>query len=119
MIIHVTDAQTVGEAEDVLFSVIQQSPISMLISLSNTGVNTVNYRFQSMVNGVWTDMATLSPANDLNSTLSAAQTKSILVNSNYAQVRLVGNASGGAQVDFSVTRYAVRASKGPIPILNL
>jgi hypothetical protein len=32
---------------------------------------------------------------------------------------LIGNASGGAFLEFSITRYFDRASGGAIPILNL
>jgi len=41
------------------------------------------------------------------------------VQSNFPQVQLVGNASGGAFLEFAVTRYFNRSSGGPIPILNL
>lgn len=120
MIIHVSDSQIVGETDDVLFTMIQQSPMAAEIFLTNSGVNTVNYRFQQLLgDGTWEDLEPISPANDLNSTLVSGQTKAILVTGNYSQCRLMGNASGGAQVDFAVTRFVVRAAKGPLPILSL
>ena len=120
MNIHVDDFQVVAELEGTLFTMTQQSPVSAAVTIRNTGTNTINYRFQEIQNdGTWADLTQVSPANDLNSTLQAGQNKVILVGSNFSQVRLVGNASGGAEVFFSVTRIHSRASGGPLPILSL
>lgn len=119
MLIHCSDSQVVGETDEVLFTTIQQSPMAAQFFLTNSGVNTINYRFQQLLGtGVWEDLEDISPANDLNSTLVANQTKSILVTGNYSQCRLKGNASGGSQLDFCITRHVTRASRGPLPILN-
>lgn len=120
MIIHVSDQQVIGETEEVAWTAIQQSPMAMEVFLTNSGVNTINYRFQQLLgDGTWSDLAALSPANDLNSTLTTGQTKAILVSGNYSQCRLVANASGGAQLDFAITRFVTRASHGALPILSL
>lgn len=120
MIIHVSDQQVIGETEEVAWTAIQQSPMDMSIFLTNSGVNTINYRFQQLLgDGTWSDLAALSPANNLNSTLTSGQTKAVLVTGNYSQCRLVANASGGAQLDFAITRFVTRASHGPVPILSL
>jgi hypothetical protein len=119
MLIHCSDSQTVGETDEVLFTLIQQSPMAAQFFLTNSGVNTINYRFQQLLgDGTWEDLADISPANDLNSTLVASQTKSVVVTGNYSQCRLRGNASGGAQLEFGLTRFVTRLSRGSLPILN-
>jgi len=117
---HVQDQQAVGETESTLFSTVQQSPSAMAITMTNIGVNTIDYRFQQLLgDGTWGDLAAISPANDLNSTLQSSVTKVILVSGSFSQCRLVGSASGGAAIDFSVTRVVYRASGGSLPILSL
>lgn len=89
----------------------------MLVVFKNSGVNTMNYRLQEHNGTAWVDMGTAG--TDYYNTLSANEVKSFKVTSNYAQVQLVGNASGGAFLEFSVTRYTNRSSGGSIPILSL
>lgn len=117
MVINVTDSQVVGETESTLFSTIQQGPIDMLVIIKNSGVNTMNYRFQEYNGTAWIDMGT--SGSDLYNTISPNEVKMFEVESSYPQVRVVGNASGGAFLEFTVTRYANRASGGSIPILSL
>jgi hypothetical protein len=115
--IFVQDSQQVGETEAVLFEMIQQGPVGTLIQLRNAAVNTMNYRFQEFDGTNWTDMGSLG--TDVNNTLSTSQVKQFKLTSGYPQVRCVGNASGGAILEFSVTRYATRASGGSLPVLSL
>lgn len=117
MTIFVTDTQVVGETSATLFSMIQQGPVSAQVIIKNTGVNTLNYRFQEYNGSAWVDLG--ASGSDYYSTLTADEVKSIQVTSNYPQVRMVGNASGGAYLDFDVTRYVERASGGALPILSL
>jgi len=117
MIIHVTDSQVVGETQSTLFSTIQQGPVSMTAVIKNSGVNTMNYRFQEYNGTAWVDLGTTG--TDLYNTLSPNEVKMFRVTSNYPQVQMVGNASGGAFLEFAVTRYANRASGGTIPLLSL
>lgn len=117
MNIHITDSQIVGETQSTLWSTLQQGPINMLVIIKNSGVNTMNYRFQEYNGSAWVDLG--SSGSDYYSTLSVNEVKAFEVASNYPQVQMVGNASGGAFLEFSVTRYANRASGGTIPILNL
>jgi hypothetical protein len=117
MVVHVTDGQVVGETEATLWSVIQQGPVAMLVIIKNSGVNTMNYRFQEYNGTAWVDLG--ASGTDYYNTLTAAQVRSFKVTSNYPQVRMVGNASGGAFIDFSVDRYYNRAAGGAIPILAL
>jgi|PlaIllAssembly_1097288.scaffolds.fasta_scaffold13873_2 hypothetical protein len=117
MVIHVTDSQIVGETQSTLWSTMQQGPINMLVIIKNSGVNTMNYRFQEFNGSAWVDLGT--SGSDFYNTLSPNEVKSFEVLSSYPQVQMVGNASGGAFLEFSVTRYTNRASGGMIPILNL
>jgi hypothetical protein len=115
--INITDSQIVSEVQSTLFSTIQQGPVNMLVVLKNSGVNVISYDFQEYNGTGWDDLGT--QGSPLNNTLSPNQVVMLQVTSNYPQVQLLGNASGGAFLEFAVTRYANRASGGPIPILNL
>lgn len=117
MITQVTDSQVVGETQSTLFSILQSGPVQALVILKNSGVNTMNYVFQEFNGSVWTDLGTAGSV--YNNTLQANQVVTLLVSSSYPQVQLNGNASGGAFLEFSVTRYYNRASGGALPILNL
>lgn len=111
----IQDHQTVGETGAVLFTMVQASH-DALITLSNSGTNTINYRFQELVNDVWTDMSV--EGTDLYNTLTANQVRTFKLTSSRPQVRLFGNASGGSVLDFSVNRTFNRASGGAVPLLT-
>jgi hypothetical protein len=117
MVVHVTDSQVVGETLAALFVIIQPSPVDAAIVLKNSGVNTMNYRFQEWNGSTWVDMGT--SGSDFYNTLQPNETKLIEVESSNPKVQMIGNASGGAFLEFSVTRYFNRDSGGSIPILNL
>lgn len=117
MVVHITDSQVVGEAVGTLFTIIQPAPIDAAIVLKNSGVNTMNYRFQEW-NGVsWVDLG--ASGSDYYNTLSPNETKLIEVESSNPKVQMIGNASGGAFLEFAITRYFNRDSGGAVPILNL
>jgi hypothetical protein len=117
MTITVSDTQVVGETLSTLWSTIQQGPIAFLVIIKNTGVNTMNYRFQEYNGTTWVDLG--ASGSDYYNTLAEDEVKSFKVSSSYPSLRMVGNASGGASLDFSVMRYSERASGGAIPILSL
>jgi len=117
MYIQVTDSQVVSEVVSTLWSTIQQGPVNAMVIIKNSGVNTMNYRFQEFNGSAWVDLG--ASGSDFYNTLSANEVRGFEVTSAYPQVQMVGNASGGAFLEFSVTRYANRASGGMIPILNL
>lgn len=117
MIILCSDGQVVGEAVSTLFSVLQQGPVAFLIIIKNSGVNVLVYRFQEHNGSAWVDLGT--SGSDYYNTLMAGEVRSFKVLSSYPQVQMVGNASGGAFLDFSITRYTARAAGGSVPILSL
>ena len=117
MIVQVTDGQVVGETVGTLFSVLQQGPVGMLLVIRNSGVNTMNYRFQEYNGSAWVDLG--SSGSDFYNTLIAGEVRTFKVTSSYPQVQMVGNASGGAFLDFSITRYTNRSAGGSVPILSL
>jgi hypothetical protein len=117
MVVHVTDSQVVGETLATLFTIIQPAPIDAAVILKNSGVNTINYDFQEWTGSAWQDMG--ASGSDLNTTLQPDETVLIPISSTNSKVQLLGNASGGALLEFSVTRYFDRESGGAIPILNL
>ena len=114
----VQDIQTVGESVSTLFSLLQQGAVSALVTLRNAGVaNTVNYRFQEFNGTTWADIG--ASGSDTYNTLTAGQVRVFRLTSTLPQVRLIGNASGGSTLDFSVARYFARPDGGAIPILSL
>ncbi len=117
MIIVTTDAQIVGETESTLWSTIQQGPADFLLIIKNTGTNTMNYRLQENDGSDWVDMG--SSGTDFYDTLTSNEVKNFKVESTYPNVRMVGNASGGARLEFTLTRYVNRSSGGAVPILSL
>src|ERR1051326_1366653 len=117
MNVNVVDSQVVGETLATLFTVTQQGPVAMLVILKNSGVNVMSYRFQENRGSGWVDLG--ASGSDYYNTLSQNEVKSFKVSSSYPQVRLVGNASGGAWLEFVINRDVTRQSGGPIPILNL
>lgn len=117
MYIQVTDSQVVSEVVSTLWSTIQQGPVNAMVIIKNSGVNTMNYRFQEFNGTAWVDLGTAG--SDFYNTLSVNEVKLIKLVSSYPQVQMVGNASGGAFLEFAVSRYSNRASGGPIPILTL
>jgi len=117
MNIFITDSNVVGETEAQIFETIQQGPVDALLMLRNAGINTLNYRFQEFNGVAWANIGLLG--SDTNGTLTAGQAKSLKLTSVYPRIRLVGNASGGAVINFTLTRLASRASGGTLPILSL
>lgn len=117
MYITVTDSQVVSEVSSTLWSTIQQGPVYAQVCIKNSGVNTMNYRFQEFNGTAWVDLGT--SGSDFYNTLSVNEVKLVKLTSSYPQVQMIGNASGGAFLEFAVTRYTNRASGGPIPILTL
>lgn len=117
MVLNISDSQIVGETSATLFTVLQQGPVSMNVILKNSGVNTMNYRFSEYNGSTWVDLG--ASGSDYYNTLQANEVRQFKVTSAYPQVQLVGNASGGAYLEFAIQRYANRASGGSVPILNL
>lgn len=112
-----SDNQDVGETSLVLLSMLQSGPTRALMTLQNMGVNTMNYVFQQLSSGTWSDMDVLG--TDLHNTLSPAQVKDFALESDFPQVRMVGNASGGTTLNFSVARWYDRPSGGQLPLISL
>jgi hypothetical protein len=117
MITFVQDTQVVGETESTLWATLVQGPVDLLLTIKNSGVNTMNYRLQEFNGSAWVDLG--DSGSDFNNTLQANQVKTMKVASSFNQVQMVGNASGGAFLEFGVQRYFNRASGGNIPILSL
>jgi hypothetical protein len=109
------DIQVVGETTTTLFSFSQPGPLAALVIMANLGTNTINYDFQQFDGANWGD---IQPVGGwLNTTLQAGQVATIRVTATYPLVRLTGNASGGATLSFSVTRWGNRPSGGSLPQL--
>jgi hypothetical protein len=125
MQINCADVNIVGSIDDVLFELINQGSTDCQFFFSNLGSNTINYHFQQLVSGSWVDISSTTGPDDaydnqvLTGTLMSAETRSIhLSGVANPQVRVMGNASGGATLWFQVSRFAVRGAGGKLPILN-
>ena len=119
MFVHVSDTQQVGETESILFEMLQQGRTQAAVLLTNVGINTMNYRFQKPdANGeTFCDLDVIGTPT--NGTLQSCETKVVCIDLSCSKIRLVGNASGGAILEFAVTRHYKRDSGGPLPILSL
>ena len=115
MNVYVQDHQVVGESVGTLFTLVQASP-EALVTLQNTGTNTINYRFQEWDGSAWVDMDV--EGTDLYNTLTANQKRLLKLSSTSNKVQLVGNASGSSTLDFTVTRLFDRSSGGALPLLT-
>lgn len=113
MNVHLTDSQVVGETSSTLFTL--KGTTEFMVTLKNAGVNTMNYRFQEFNGSAWVDLD--DSGTDFYNTLSADQTKNIKVAATYPQVRIVGNASGGAYLEFALMSEANREDGGGYTIL--
>ena len=117
MHIFTQDSNVVGENESQLVEFYQSGPVQMAMFMTNAGANTLNYRFEEWTGTAWVAMGAVGSV--YYNTLISGQTTSLLVNSSYGRVHLVGSASGGAILDFSVDRVFNRTSGGAMPILSL
>lgn len=105
----------VGESVSTLLQVKGVTEFSMTIK--NSGVNTMNYRFQEFNGTAWVDLDTAG--TDLYNTLTANQVRQIKVTSTYPQVQMIGNASGGAFLEFSAMTEVNRPAGGSFTILPI
>lgn len=117
MHVTLTDNQIVNEYESCLFTMMAIGLDDVVIVLSNHGINTMNYRFQEFNGTSWRDIG--GPGTEVYSTLMSDQSRTIRVTSKFSQIRLMGNASGGSMLNFTMVRSHNRASGGPIPIVGL
>ncbi len=116
MIIQASDTQTVAGSSATLFTIYQSTTKAQII-LKNSGVNTMNYRFQEWTGAAWADIG--ESGDDTYTTLSADEVKFITVESDYPKVQMIGNASGGTTLEFTVTRNHNREDGGPLPLFNV
>jgi hypothetical protein len=120
MNVTVSDTQIVGETESTLFSTIQPAPVAFSIMLKNAGSNAITYRFQQFDGTSWVDINPAVGASNYYNTLAVGQAPKLFVaESNYPQVRVVGNATGGSVLEFALMRHYTRTSGGAIPVLNI
>ena len=110
-----TDNQVVGETAATLLTV--KGVTEFQIILKNSGVNTMNYRFQQYVSGACEDLG--ESGSDYYNTLSADQVRQIHVEAESSQIQIVGNASGGAFLEFSASTEVDRPSNGSFTILPI
>jgi hypothetical protein len=115
MTVFFTDNQVVGETSATLLTV--KGVTEFQIILKNSGVNTMNYRFQQYVAGAWEDLG--ESGDDYYNTLSPNQVRLIQVEAESSQIQIVGNASGGAFLEFSTSTEVDRPSNGSFTILPI
>jgi hypothetical protein len=115
MTVFFTDNQVVGETVGTLLTVKGTTEFSII--LKNSGVNTMNYRFQEFNGTAWVDLG--ASGSDFYNTLTQNQVRQIQVSSSYSQVQIVGNASGGAFLEFSAQTEVNRAAGGSFTILPI
>ena len=117
MIINISDGAVVGETSSVMFTMLQEGPVSALVILKNSGVNVISYRIQEYSGSAWVDLG--ASGSDYYTTLSAGEVRSFKLTSTYPKVQLLAGASGGAYLEFAISRFWNRSAGGAIPILAL
>jgi hypothetical protein len=115
MTVFFTDNQVVGETAATLLTVKGVTEFSII--LKNSGVNTMNYRFQEYNGSAWVDLG--ASGSDYYNTLTQNEVRQIQVSANYAQIQIIGNASGGAFLEFSSQTEVNRPSGGSFTILPI
>ena len=120
MHVNIQDYQSVSEVDAVIFELFQPLASDSVITLVNSGINTLNYHFQEYAIGAsgimtWVDLGAVG--STLNSALQASQSVIVEVASTNSKVRLMSNASGGSVIDFAVSRYQQRAAGAPLPVV--
>lgn len=113
MTILLTDNQVVGETLATLFTLKGQTDFTII--LKNSGVNTMNYRIQEFDGTDWVDLG--ASGTDFYNTLMADQVRHVKVVASYPHVKIVGNASGGAFLEFSLMTEVNREDGGAYTIL--
>jgi predicted ArsR family transcriptional regulator len=113
----VDDIQNIGEVETQAFGAVQQGRTNAFFTLKNEGVNTVSYRFQQRLSGVWTDVGV--SGTDYNNTLTEEETVEVALVDLAPQTRLLASASGGSVLKFAVARYAAWAVGEMIPLMSV
>lgn len=113
MTILLSDNQVVGETSSTLFTL--KGVTAFLITLKNSGVNTMNYRFQEFDGSTWEDLDV--SGTDFYNTLTADEVKNVKVAATYPHVRIIGNASGGAFLEFSVMAEVNREDGGAFTVM--
>src|SRR5712671_3480777 len=117
MIVNISDAAVVVETSSVMFTLLQEGAVSALIILKNSGVNVISYRFQEYTGTAWVDLG--ASGTDYYTTLSASEVRSFKLTSAYPKVQLLAAASGGAYLDFAISRFFNRAAGAAIPLSTL
>ena len=117
MNVFATDSQIVGETSSTLFTVTPANGVAISFWLQNVGVNVLVFTLQGSNNGggTWTNLD--NPGGTTNSTLVSGQSTSFVVNSSYAQLQLIGYASGGSILNYTQSFYVNRASGGGLLVL--
>lgn len=106
----------------VLFTTIQPSTLQSFIIFSNVGVNPLTYVFEGSTDGgvTWVALGIQgSILNDIEPSSGSDSSRQTILPAGYSQIRMLGSASGGTVLHFSMTRQASRASGGALPILSL
>lgn len=100
-----------------LVEFIQAADTPNLVTIKNAGLNTMNYKIQEFNGTAWVTMG--ASGSDYYDTLVVDEVKPVVINSSNPRTRIVGNASGGAVLEFTSSRIFPRASGGAAPLLNL
>lgn len=113
MITTKTDGNVVGETASAAFSVWQQGGLNFNLIIKNSGVNVITFEMQGWNGSSWIDLGTIG--GPYFSTLQSSQVSAVQINfAQYGQFQLLGSASGGSYLDFSVQMFVNRTSGGSV-----
>lgn len=115
MIATISDTQAVTASDLTLFGWVLSAE-TVLVTVTNTGANTITYHFQAYDGSAWTDVGDLG--TDYHNTLVAGQQRQLTIAAGNTQVRLVGLAAGGSTLDFVVSAFVERRNGGSLPLVR-
>lgn len=111
-----SDIQSIGEVDSAAFGAVQQGATNAQFMLKNSGINTINYRFQFLNGSTWQDLGL--EGTIYNNTLATDEVIQVSLTDLPAQIQLMCNASGGSVLFFEVTRYFNWTVGGFLPLLS-
>ena len=104
----------------VLFDLVHQEPVKAYLAIENQGVNPIVYNLQEFNGTTWVDMDEQGTLlNDILPASGEDCNRGMVIDSAYTTVRMLGSASGGSVLGFSLTRRVDRVGGGTLPILTV
>lgn len=114
---HIT--KTVDAVEDTMFLVLGANAYGMAMFLHNSGLNSLDYKFQESDennDSLFTDIS--DPNEPVSGTIAADGVVLVKITSTKPYIRLRASAAGGSELEIPVIQY-VKNTSNVLPILDV